>query len=100
MVACDSVSQNSKFLNFAKRCPIRGASVPFSIGTISGKQNVSNSAAWLGFRAYRQLMQSNLKRFSVGEIHLHSLAHVPLIKTTRVHRHAEATLLNGRDAFQ
>jgi len=86
-VAFDSVSQNLKFLNFAKRRPIRGAFVSLSVSTIRGKQDVSNAAARLGFGANGQLMQTNFKRFSVCELEAHSLAYVPLIETARVYWH-------------
>src|SRR6267154_3971437 len=100
MVACDSVSQNFKLLYFTKRRPVGGALVARLVRTIRGNQNIRNSTAWLEFRAYRQLMQPNLKRFSVCEIHEHSLADVPLIESTRVYRHVGINSLNGRDAFQ
>src|SRR5260370_34728816 len=90
MVAYDSVSQNLKLLDFAKRRPIRGALVSLSVSTIRGNQDVSNTAARLGLGTNSQLMQTNFKQFSVCKLDAHPLAYVPLIETSRVHRHKHA----------
>src|SRR5258708_24441019 len=98
MVAYDSVSQNLKLLDFAKRRPIRGAHVSLSVGTIRGKQDVCDAAARLGLGTNSQLMQTNFKQFSVCKLDAHSLAYVSIVQTARVHWHWQSRLSSAQHA--
>jgi hypothetical protein len=89
-----------KFLNFVERRPIRGARVSLSVRTIRGKQNVSNAAARLGLGTNGKLMQPNFKFFSIRKLDAHALAYVPLIETSRVHRHRQTKLLDGGNVVE
>src|SRR6266581_1831313 len=42
-------------------------------------------------------MQTNFEQFSICKFHAHSLAHVPVIKTARVYRHAKSKLFDGNN---
>jgi hypothetical protein len=87
-----------KFLNFAKRGPIRCAVVSLSIRTIRGNQDVRNTTAGLGLGTDGQLMQANFKQFSVCKLNAHSFAYVALIQTARVYRHWRSSLGRAQHA--
>jgi len=74
-----------KFLNLAKRRPIRSTLVSLCLRTIRGKQDVRNAAAGLGLATNGKLMQANFKQLSICKLDAHSLANMPLFETARVY---------------
>src|SRR5258708_991791 len=87
MVACYSVSEHSKSLDLAERCPVGAALLLARVTPIRGEQSIGDAATRLRWIANGQLQQFDFVDLSATELHAQLFADVFLMQSASVDWH-------------